>query len=172
MSPGVGMRPASPGLTPRNNNYFQLPVHSSAASGTGTGTGTSPAVSRVTSSSEAENRPSSSGGSVISEHSGELGERTSPPRQNNYTGAVMTQNKLRPLRLVQENKEMGSGDQGGIRGSDDEDAAAKKKANRGSWMGWMGSLARVGTGNLEENQSPRTPATATVRDGSRERSVE
>lgn len=42
----------------------------------------------------------------------------------------MTQNRLRPLRLVQENP------------AKEEDAAAvaaRKKANRGSWMpGWMG----------------------------------
>jgi hypothetical protein len=168
VSPSVGI---SPGLTARSNTYFQLPANSSA----GSGTGTSSAASRVASSS-AENRPSSSGNSGISEHSGENGERerASPPRVNNYTGAVMTQNKLRPLRLVQENKEMGSGDQGGgARGSDDEDAAAlaaKKKANRGSWMGWMGNLTRVGTGNLEENQAQKSAGIG--REGSRERAVE
>ena len=43
-----------------------------------------------------------------------------------YPGAIMSQNRLRPLRLVQENK-------------DDAEEKARKKANRGSWMpGWMG----------------------------------
>lgn len=43
----------------------------------------------------------------------------------NYTGAVMTQNKLRPLRLVSETK-----------GAEEEEAA-RKKANRGSWIPWF-----------------------------------
>lgn len=56
----------------------------------------------------------------------------SPPRatglssstSSNFTGAVMTQNKLRPLRLLQESA---------------ESEAARKKANRSSWMPtWMG----------------------------------
>ncbi|PGH01031.1 hypothetical protein GX51_05467 [Blastomyces parvus] len=74
--------------------------------------------------------------SVSSDRSGEVGsaEGTSSPQRsspgmNNYTGAVMTQNKLRPLRLVQENKELEGGDQ-----ADDE---ARKKANRGSWISWF-----------------------------------
>ena len=85
----------------------------------------------------------SSAGSMTSERSGEVGSTegtNSSPRQgagmNNYTGAVMTQNKLRPLRLVQENKEMESGDQGGSRTSEEDDAA-RKKANRGSWIPWF-----------------------------------
>ncbi|WEW58000.1 hypothetical protein PRK78_003467 [Emydomyces testavorans] len=88
---------------------------------------------------------SSKGGerdSVLSDRSGEVGSQvteSSPPRHssnmNNYTGAVMTQNKLRPLRLVQENKELDSGDQGG-KPTDDEEAA-RKKANRGSWVSWF-----------------------------------
>lgn len=44
----------------------------------------------------------------------------------NYPGAVMAQNKLRPLRLVQENKE-----------ALEEEEAARKKANRGSWISWF-----------------------------------
>ena len=51
----------------------------------------------------------------------------SPPRtssgMNNYTGAVTTQNRLRPLRLVQEASE--------------EEEAARRKANRSSWMSWF-----------------------------------
>lgn len=79
--------------------------------------------------------------SVLSDRSGEVGSQgtTSPPRHssgmNNYTGAVMTQSKLRPLRLVQENKELDSGDQGGR--TADEEEAARKKANRGSWIPWF-----------------------------------
>ncbi|PGH18995.1 hypothetical protein AJ79_00028 [Helicocarpus griseus UAMH5409] len=71
--------------------------------------------------------------SVRSERSGEVASTegtSSPPRtspgMNNYTGAVMTQNKLRPLRLVQENKE-----------GEQADEEARKKANRGSWISWL-----------------------------------
>ncbi|EAS35678.2 uncharacterized protein CIMG_01032 [Coccidioides immitis RS] len=80
--------------------------------------------------------------SVMSDRSGEIGSQgtsSSPPRHssgmNNYTGAVMTQSKLRPLRLVQENQELDSGDQGGK--SPDDEEAARKKANRASWISWF-----------------------------------
>ncbi|EEH19313.1 hypothetical protein PABG_01632 [Paracoccidioides brasiliensis Pb03] len=77
--------------------------------------------------------------SVRSDRSGEVASTTestsspplSGPGMNNYTGAVMTQNKLRPLRLVQENKELEGGDE---QAADEE---ARKKANRGSWMSWF-----------------------------------
>ncbi|KAI9805335.1 MAG: hypothetical protein M1833_005788 [Piccolia ochrophora] len=52
------------------------------------------------------------------------------------TAAPIAGNKLRPLRLVQENRELGSGDQGGRKVSDPDDADAKR-AKRGSWMGWF-----------------------------------
>ncbi|KAI9790309.1 MAG: hypothetical protein M1835_001069 [Candelina submexicana] len=90
-------------------------------------------------------RTVSSSGSIVSEYSGEV-DSPSPPRSlagsaNSGTGAIVAGNKLRPLRLVQENAEMGSGDQGGGRKKSespmDEDAAAAKKAKRGSWMGWF-----------------------------------
>ncbi|OJJ50582.1 hypothetical protein ASPZODRAFT_126472 [Penicilliopsis zonata CBS 506.65] len=76
----------------------------------------------------------SSSNSVSSDLHGDTvstGATSSPPRSSsgmtNYTGAVMTQSKLRPLRLVQENNEAAL-----------EDEAARKKANRASWMpGWF-----------------------------------
>ncbi|EED23456.1 conserved hypothetical protein [Talaromyces stipitatus ATCC 10500] len=60
-----------------------------------------------------------------------LGATSTPPSRasssmNNYTGAVMTQNRLRPLRLVRENQE-----------PSEEEEAANKRANRSSWMGWF-----------------------------------
>lgn len=60
-----------------------------------------------------------------------LGATSTPPSRssssmNNYTGAVMTQNRLRPLRLVRENQE-----------PSEEEEAANKRANRASWMGWF-----------------------------------
>lgn len=111
--------PPAPGPTALAN-----PAPSSRApSGTGSRNSTS------------EHRPGSSSGSTFSDGSGEA--VGSPPRAgsvaNNYTGAVMTQNRLRPLRLVQENPELES------RRKEDEATAARKKANRTSWMPtWMG----------------------------------
>ena len=83
-------------------------------------------------------RIASGSNSVISRDSGEV---PSPPRNSagntNYTGAVMTQSRLRPLRLVQENKELenASNLRRGNVGTEEE--AAKKRNNRGSWMGWF-----------------------------------
>ncbi|KAI7316308.1 hypothetical protein KC315_g10809 [Hortaea werneckii] len=64
---------------------------------------------------------------------------SSPPRSTTSSGerdrggAVMMGSKPRPLRLVQEAK---------------EDEAASKKANRGSWFGWMnkGTSGNAGAG--------------------------
>ncbi|KAL4896874.1 hypothetical protein BDV59DRAFT_79719 [Aspergillus ambiguus] len=73
----------------------------------------------------------SSSNSVTSDPPGDTastGATSSSPRSStgmtNYTGAVMTQSKLRPLRLVSEAK-----------AADDEEA--RKKANRGSWIPWF-----------------------------------
>lgn len=69
--------------------------------------------------------------SVTSDRTGEHSTEgtSSPPLSasgmTNYTGAVMTQNRLRPLRLVQERKET------------EEEEAARKKANRASWISWF-----------------------------------
>lgn len=83
----------------------------------------------VSSQQDRNNRLSSSD-SVSSDFHGDAVSTpatSSPPRSNNgmtnYTGAVMTQNKLRPLRLVQEASE--------------EEEAARKRANRSSWMSWF-----------------------------------
>ncbi|PGH06821.1 hypothetical protein AJ80_08094 [Polytolypa hystricis UAMH7299] len=126
--------PMSPGLSPTLSSQGTF-FGPSIPSGRGT--------SRVTSlSSKNGEHGVSSTDSVTSDRSGEVASTegtSSPPRSstgmNNYTGAVMTQNKLRPLRLVQENQEMESGDQGGRPSDDDE--AARKKANRGSWITWF-----------------------------------
>lgn len=88
------------------------------------------------SSQHGRNRMSSSN-SVTSEGPGDTSSSiatTSPPRSSsgmtNYTGAVMTQNKLRPLRLVQESNEAAK--------AAEEEEAARKKANRASWIpGWF-----------------------------------
>lgn len=130
LSPGI-----SPGVTSAARTSFFSPP---------TATSSNP-TSRVPSGSASRasrdgNNAGSSSNSTFSDHSGGLDG--SPPRSNgnsgtnNYTGAVMTQNRLRPLRLVQENPKQ------------EEDAAAiaaRKKANRGSWMpAWM-NTQKVGT---------------------------
>lgn len=123
LSPGI-----SPGVTTATRTSFfspQIAANSGATSRVPSGN-----ASRA---SREGNNAGSSSNSTFSDHSG--GVDGSPPRNNvnnatnNYTGAVMTQSRLRPLRLVQENPKQ------------EEDAAAvaaRKKANRGSWMPtWM-----------------------------------
>lgn len=79
--------------------------------------------------------------------SDDLDSNNSPPRtsaggqQTNYTGAVMTQNRLRPLRLVQENPNANAEAESAAQ------QAARKKANRGSWMSWMGATMQRGVSN-------------------------
>ena len=114
-SPGI-----SPGITSPRTSFFAQPTTNSSLE---------PAARSTSSTQVPTEAIDSSNTSAISKHSGEV---PSPPRTSagntNYTGAVMTQNRLRPLRLVQENKETE------VSG---EDEAARKKANRGSWMGWF-----------------------------------
>ena len=90
-----------------------------------------------TASSTSAGRPPTRGSdrsSLASRESGGGGGGAgeSPPRNQAgntvYTGAVMTQSRLRPLRLVQENT-------GGAKA--DEEAAARKRTNRQSWLGWF-----------------------------------
>lgn len=104
--------------------------------------------------------PNSSSNSTFSSSSGpnkdaaEVGSTSSPPRNVSggshgpqYTGAVMTQNRLRPLRLVQENT--GEGSEEEEREREREKEKARKKANRGSWMpGWMGRANSAGEGGM------------------------
>jgi hypothetical protein len=123
--------PMSPGLTPSGmtgrTSYFGPTV-----------AGRNPSSSRTASASRTTQEQSgSSSNSTFSNHSAEVGN-SSPPRAtggtNNYTGAVMTQSKLRPLRLVQENQEM----DGSAAEAEEKELAARRKANRSSWIpGWI-----------------------------------
>ena len=136
LSPGI-----SPGVTTAARTSFFSPQV--AASSNSTPRVTSGSASRA--SREGINAESSSN-STFSELSG--GVDGSPPRSNgnngtnNYTGAVMTQSRLRPLRLVQENPKQEE---------DPAAVAAKKKANRGSWMPTWMNTQKVGM--LGENNS-------------------
>jgi hypothetical protein len=127
--------PMSPGFTPSGMtarpSYFAPTV-----------TSRNPSSSRTASASRTTQEQSgSSSNSTFSNHSAEVGN-PSPPRTaggiNNYTGAVMTQSKLRPLRLVQENQEIDAGAAAAAAEVEEREVDARKKANRASWIpGWM-----------------------------------
>ena len=142
-STGSGGPMLSPGISPGVTNATRTSFFSPSLAAT------SNTTSRVQSGSASRasrdgNNAGSSSNSTFSDHSG--GVDGSPPRANgnsgtnNFTGAVMTQSRLRPLRLVQENPKQEE---------DPAAVAARKKANRGSWMpNWM-NAQRMGT--LGEN---------------------
>ncbi|KAL9013269.1 MAG: hypothetical protein Q9173_002028 [Seirophora scorigena] len=123
--------PLSPGISPGTSvvrNPFFPPASATASSN---------ATSRAPSGSRfSHERPGSSSNSTYSDRSGDQsGKERSKLVHTNYTGAVMTQNRLRPLRLVQENREMeGVSNEAGKA----DEMATRKKANRNSWMpGWF-----------------------------------
>ncbi|KAL8670519.1 MAG: hypothetical protein Q9168_004953 [Polycauliona sp. 1 TL-2023] len=123
--------PLSPGISP-NVGIARPPFFAPA-----TGSSNSNPTSRAPSGSRfSQERPGSSSNSTYSDKSADASAKEKTKSgYTNYTGAVMTQNRLRPLRLVQENREMEGGDNGIAKA---EDAAARKKANRNSWMpGWF-----------------------------------
>ena len=151
MSPGISPSVTS---TPRTSFFPSTP-----STNTTTNTLTPPprSVSASHSHSQPEKQPtinsSSDSTHSSSRHSNDL-DSNSPPRtsagQTNYTGAVMTQNRLRPLRLVQENPNANA-----VKEEAESAAAqaARKKANRGSWMpAWMGATMQRGVSN-ENNPS-------------------
>ncbi|KAL8839926.1 MAG: hypothetical protein Q9176_004153 [Flavoplaca citrina] len=123
--------PLSPGISP-NAGIARNPFFASAA-----GISSSNATSRAPSGSRfSQERPGSSSNSTYSDKSADASAKEKTKSgYTNYTGAVMTQNRLRPLRLVQENREVEGGDKGSPRA---EETVARKKANRNSWMpGWF-----------------------------------
>lgn len=105
-----GLRPLSPQLPQGRGSYFSP----RAPSGSGRRAGSS--ANSVTSEHSDEQRSNTDGSSVAAVAAG--------PAQNqpNIPGAVMKQNQLRPLRLVQEQN---------------AEEEMMKRANRGSWMGWL-----------------------------------
>lgn len=132
--------PSSPGISPSmspslssNRSPFLL--------------SSNPPSSRVTSGSGPPTADRSSRtDSILSEHSGEVNsqETSSLPREkqgaNALPAAVLKQSQLRPLRLVRENTLV------------EDDEAARKRANRGSWMpAWFN---RAG---LVENEATKPP---------------
>ncbi|KAK4693095.1 hypothetical protein P7C71_g4233, partial [Lecanoromycetidae sp. Uapishka_2] len=127
MSPGI-----SPGVTTATRTSFFAP---STVTANLNPPPRAPSGSR--NSVSHERNPGSGSNSTFSDQSA---GKDSPPRTSagatNFTGAVMTQNRLRPLRLVQENP---------VKEEDPAAVAARKKANRGSWMpAWM-NTQRLGS---------------------------
>lgn len=118
---GVPLSPTTMGPGSRQSGFFSSYMSSSNARA-------------PSQSSQPDRKRLSSSDSVSSDVNAEvssLGATSTPPSRssssmNNYTGAVMTQNRLRPLRLVRENQE-----------PSEEDETANKRANRASWMGWF-----------------------------------
>jgi hypothetical protein len=113
--------PTSPGLSPSMSPSMssnRSPFTSSNLPGSRVTSGSGPTTAERSSRTN----------SILSDNSGEVNSQDtpSPPREkqgpNSLPGAVMKQNQLRPLRLVRENTIL------------EDDEAARKKANRGSWM--------------------------------------
>jgi hypothetical protein len=134
-SGGPGISPTAIGPGHRQSSIF---------SGTSYISGMSAGGRAPSQSSQPDRKRLSSSDSASSDPNVEVnstGANSTPPSRTsagltNYTGAVMTQNKLRPLRLVQENQELESGHQGGFKTAEEEEVA-RKKANRGSWIPWF-----------------------------------
>ena len=146
---GGPISPVSPGTTIPRANYFNGTAIRDASSTPSRVVGKRSASAQqpvVRDTDSTNSRP----GSRSSNN-----EVPSPPRNAGgntvYTGAVMTQHKLRPLRLVQQKKEVDIERAKQEAQAAAEEEAARKKANRNSWMpGWFNRGA----------ETPRTPATA------------
>jgi len=180
-NPASGVSPGiSPGISTPRTSFFAptFPGTNNSTSSNNNSSSNPIAAARIPSGTHSlapseSQRGSSSSNSILSDHSNSNRDSNSvdtpsPPRSTgtstggssntNYTGAVMTQSKLRPLRLVQENRELelGAGEGGrrvsmsssrmgmgmgvdGECGVGGEMAMSKKKGagNRASWMGWF-----------------------------------
>lgn len=153
-----GLSPSIASSTAARSSFFNPSTAANIATPPSSqpATASSRIPSGTTSSTIPTNRkPDSSSNSTFSSSSNpnkdpaEVNSTSSPPRNPNagshgpqYTGAVMTQNRLRPLRLVQENA-------GDASEEEREREKARKKANRGSWMpGWMGRTQQQGEGGM------------------------
>ncbi|KAL8828980.1 MAG: hypothetical protein Q9191_002284 [Dirinaria sp. TL-2023a] len=182
LSPSVGSAAGA------RNSFFSASTSTTTQPSTITTTATSRAASGSALNPNSNPNPGSSSNSTFSDRGStnnnnnnnndklEVGSTSSPPRSSSggggggsglgpqYGGAVMTQNRLRPLRLVQENAREGGGEGRSLQDQhqqqqeeeerEREREKARKKANRGSWMpGWMnrgvsaGSAAAGGGGD-------------------------
>ncbi|EXJ95366.1 hypothetical protein A1O1_00487 [Capronia coronata CBS 617.96] len=125
LSPGI--RPLSPQLAQqRRSSYFGAPAATPRAlSGSGLGAAGGSSANSVASENSEDVKSNTDGSSTAAVTGGH--SQSQGPGQGqgngNIPGAVMKQNQLRPLRLVQEQSQL------------DEDM--QKRANRGSWIGWL-----------------------------------
>jgi hypothetical protein len=125
------------GPPPRTSSFFSPPL----------GQGNPNAAARIPSGAQmAARRPGSSSNSAGRDHSGDT-NMSSPPQHPSSQTPILSVggNKLRPLRLVQENSDSGQ---------TDDDA---KKAKRASWIGWFnrGKDELLGGGQETINEEAR-----------------
>lgn len=145
---GGPLSPTTMGPGSRHSGFFGA-SHISSETGRTPSQGSQPDRKRLSSSDSMS--------SDINAEVSSLGATSTPPSRpssgmNNYTGAVMTQNRLRPLRLVRENQEEENE-------LPHDDEAANKKANRASWISWFnrpGAQAPA-TGNPTNPAQEETP---------------
>lgn len=118
MSPGIS--PLSPQLAAKPGYFPALSQASTRApSGTQPGGGRGSSRNSVTSDHSQERSSTDASSAHAPPPSMQSAQSAGP----NIPGAVMKQSQLRPLRLVQ--------------AQTNEDEEARKRANRGSWMGWL-----------------------------------
>lgn len=147
---GHMQRNAFPGPSAFGQFSARIPMSRQASIPTSTGTVSvqNKAFRLSSGSQQAAENVGSSSNSVMSDTSGDADtsspphSHSSPPHSHTSSGtsAPIAGNKLRPLRLVQENAEFGvGGDQASRRQSTDGagDVDLSKKAKRSSWMGWF-----------------------------------
>ncbi|KAI9836802.1 MAG: hypothetical protein M1819_000967 [Sarea resinae] len=146
ISPTAGVLAGSSSSATSRSSFFSPPLVS----------GNPNAAARVPSGSLApdqKDKVGSSSNSVVSDYSGEVDSNASPPRLSGVgvgsgfaggssgpgvasssslpgSGAVVAGNKLRPLRLVEENVEQ-------AREAEEAAKKAAAAAKRSSWMGWF-----------------------------------
>ncbi|CRG84560.1 Cingulin [Talaromyces islandicus] len=145
---GAGpLSPTTMGPGSRHSGFFGA-AHMSNETGRTPSLGSQPDRKRLSSSDSMS--------SDVNADVSSLGATSTPPSRpssgmNNYTGAVMTQNRLRPLRLVRENQEEEEE-------LSQDDEAANKKANRASWISWFNrpqATAAPATTTLTQEETPK-----------------
>ncbi|KIV90501.1 hypothetical protein PV10_07800 [Exophiala mesophila] len=112
LSPGI--RPLSPQQSQNRQSYFGTSSARAVSGSGGTGGSSTNSVNSEHSEEQRSTTEVSSTGPGSSQGQGQ--------GQGSIPGAVIKQNQLRPLRLVQEQT---------------AEEEAQKRANRGSWMGWL-----------------------------------
>lgn len=133
--PTPSVSPLSPGLSsPTRGNSFFGPQSMRATSASSVPTIAEDATNNENVQPQRDSKISEKRHSALDGIDGAsdiLSNPSSPPRSTTSSGdketkpggAIMMGSRMRPLRLVQENA--------------DQEEAARKQANRGSWFGWM-----------------------------------